>query len=61
LQYQPREPEVRHFLMRFVQDHYGRIRATARDAFQRNCSSSTPPMPAPRWRRKAAAKVCRAF
>lgn len=35
LQYQPREPEVRHFLMRFVQDHYGRIRATARDAFQR--------------------------
>ena len=35
LQYQPREPEVRHFLMRFVQDHYGRVRATARDAFQR--------------------------
>jgi type IV secretory pathway TrbF-like protein len=35
LEYQPREPEVRHFLMRFVQDHYGRIRATARDAFQR--------------------------
>ena len=35
LQYQPREPEVRHFLMRFVQDHYGRVRATARAAFQR--------------------------
>ena len=35
LHYQPREPEVRHFLMRFVQDHYSRIRATARDAFQR--------------------------
>jgi type IV secretory pathway TrbF-like protein len=35
LQYQPREPEVRHFLMRFVQDHYSRVRATARDAFQR--------------------------
>src|SRR4051812_42237511 len=34
LRYQPREPEVRHFLMRFVQDHYSRIRATARDAFQ---------------------------
>jgi type IV secretory pathway TrbF-like protein len=35
LAYQPREPEVRHFLMRFVQDHYSRVRATARDAFQR--------------------------
>lgn len=35
LDYQPREPEVRHFLMRFVQDHYSRVRATARDAFQR--------------------------
>jgi len=35
LAYQPREPEVRHFLMRFVQDHYGRVRATYRDAFQR--------------------------
>ena len=35
LEYQPREPEVRHFLMRFVQDHYSRVRATARDAFQR--------------------------
>lgn len=35
LVYQPREPEVRHFLMNFVKDHYGRVRATARDAFQR--------------------------
>src|SRR4051794_12335679 len=35
LEYQPREPEVRHFLMKFVQDHYSRVRATARDAFQR--------------------------
>lgn len=35
LQYQLREPEVRYFLMRFVQDHYGRVRATAREAFQR--------------------------
>ena len=35
LAYQPREPEVRHFLMRFVRDHYSRVRATARDAFQR--------------------------
>lgn len=35
LQYQPREPEVRHFLMKFTQDHYSRVRATARDAFQR--------------------------
>jgi type IV secretory pathway TrbF-like protein len=35
LEYQPREPEVRHFLMRFVQDHYSRVRATAQAAFQR--------------------------
>lgn len=34
LEYQPREPEVRHFLMRFVQDHYSRVRATAHAAFQ---------------------------
>ena len=35
MEYQPREPEVRHFLMNFVQDHYSRNRATVRDAFIR--------------------------
>ncbi len=35
LEYQPREPEVRYFLTNFVVDHYSRIRATRRDAFQR--------------------------
>lgn len=34
-EYQPREPEVRHFLMNFVQDHYSRVRANAHDAFIR--------------------------
>ncbi len=33
MEYQPREMEVRHFLMNFVQDHYSRNRATIRDAF----------------------------
>jgi len=35
MEYQPREMEVRHFLMNFVQDHYSRNRATIRDAFIR--------------------------
>ena len=35
MEYQPREPEVRHFLMNFVQDHYSRNRATIHDAFIR--------------------------
>ena len=35
MEYQPREMEVRHFLMNFVQDHYGRNRATIHDAFIR--------------------------
>ena len=35
MEYQPREPEVRHFLMNFVQDHYSRNRATVHDAFIR--------------------------
>ena len=35
MEYQPREQEVRHFLMNFVQDHYSRNRATIRDAFIR--------------------------
>ena len=33
--YQIAEPEVRYFLSRFVIDHYSRMRATRRDAFQR--------------------------
>jgi type IV secretory pathway TrbF-like protein len=35
LDYRPREPEIRYFLNRFVVEHYGRTRATAKDAFQR--------------------------
>ena len=35
MEYQPRELEVRHFLMNFVQDHYSRTRATIHDAFIR--------------------------
>jgi len=35
MEYQPREMEVRHFLMNFVQDHYSRNRATIRDSFIR--------------------------
>jgi type IV secretory pathway component VirB8 len=35
LVYQPREPEVRYFLSNFVRDHYGRVRATYKDAYQR--------------------------
>lgn len=32
LTYRPREPEVRHFLMKFVQDHFSRVRATIQQA-----------------------------
>jgi type IV secretion system protein VirB5 len=35
LEYQPREAEIRYFLTNFVVDHYSRMRATRRDAFQR--------------------------
>jgi type IV secretory pathway component VirB8 len=35
LEYQPREAEVRYFLTNFVVDHYSRVRATRREAFQR--------------------------
>ena len=34
LDYKPREPELRYFLNRFVVEHYGRVRATASEAFQ---------------------------
>jgi type IV secretory pathway component VirB8 len=36
LEYQPREAEVRHFLMEFVRRHYGRIRATVREDYARS-------------------------
>lgn len=36
LQYQPREAEIRYFLMDFVQRHYGRVRATVRDDYARS-------------------------
>jgi len=35
LEYQPREAEIRYFLTNFVVDHYSRVRATRREAFQR--------------------------
>jgi type IV secretory pathway TrbF-like protein len=35
LEYQPRPAEVRYFLTNFIVDHYSRVRATRRDAFQR--------------------------
>ena len=33
--YRPKDLEIRHFLMRFVREHYGRVRATAKDDFQK--------------------------
>lgn len=36
LQYQPREAEIRYFLMDFVQRHYSRVRATVRDNYARS-------------------------
>lgn len=36
LQYQPREAEIRYFLMEFVRRYYGRIRATVRDDYARS-------------------------
>jgi type IV secretory pathway TrbF-like protein len=35
LEYKPREIEIRSFLSRFVRDHYGRRKATADEAWQR--------------------------
>jgi type IV secretory pathway TrbF-like protein len=35
MHYQPREAELKHFLINFVVDHYSRIRTTRRDAFRR--------------------------
>ena len=36
LKYQPREAEVRHFLMEFVRQHYSRIKATVRRDYARS-------------------------
>jgi type IV secretory pathway TrbF-like protein len=35
-QYQPREAEIRYFLMDFVQRHYSRLRATVRESYARS-------------------------
>jgi len=36
LEYQPRDSEIRYFLMQFVTAHYGRMRATVRENFARS-------------------------
>jgi type IV secretory pathway TrbF-like protein len=36
LEYHPQEAEIKYFLIRFVQDHYGRSRATVRDNYARS-------------------------
>ncbi len=36
LQYQPQESEIKYFLIQFVHDHYGRMRATLQENFGRS-------------------------
>lgn len=36
IQYQPQEPEIKYFLIQFVHDHYGRMRATLQENFARS-------------------------
>ena len=36
LQYQPQEPEIKYFLIQFVHDHYGRMRATVKENFAKS-------------------------
>jgi type IV secretory pathway TrbF-like protein len=36
LEYHPQEAEIKYFLIQFVQQHYGRIRATVRDNYARS-------------------------
>lgn len=36
LEYQPRDAEIRYFLMDFVTKHYGRMRATVRESYARS-------------------------
>ena len=36
LQYQAQEPEIKYFLIQFVHDHYGRMRATLQENFGRS-------------------------
>lgn len=38
LEYKPEEPEIKYFLIRFVQEHYGRIRATVKEDFATSLS-----------------------
>lgn len=36
LEYRPQEGELKYFLTQFVQEHYGRVRATVRDDYARS-------------------------
>ena len=36
LEYRPQEPEIKYFLMQFVQEHYARTRATMREDYARS-------------------------
>ena len=36
LEYQPKEPEIKYFLVQFVELHYGRMRATVRENYTRS-------------------------
>src|SRR6266700_1465245 len=36
LEYRPQEPEIKYFLMQFVQQHYARARATVREDYARS-------------------------
>ena len=36
LEYRPQEAEIKYFLTQFVQEHYGRVRATVRDDYARS-------------------------
>jgi type IV secretory pathway TrbF-like protein len=36
LEYKPQEPELKYFLIQFVQQYYGRVRATVRDDYARS-------------------------
>lgn len=37
-EYTPQEPEIKYFLIRFVQEHYGRMRATVKENFSNSLS-----------------------
>ena len=48
LTYQPRESELKYFLIRFITGYYGRSRVTLRDAYRGRCTSSMAAWPMPR-------------